>query len=303
MKQETTKLTIIATVLALSAFNTAMVGAQPVYFADANLKKAVEDGLGVFDPTAEDMWALTFLDVYEGGIVDLIGLEYAVNLRELYLTSNPLSDISSLSGLTNLTMLLLSDNQIADISPLSGLTNLMWLYLFNNQISDISPLSGMTNLMNLYLGSNEISDVEPLSGMTNMTELYLDDNQIIDISPLSGMTNLTELYLEANPLNREAYCTYLPLIETNNPGIDTRYDPAPSLCGCPIPPPLVGDLDENCRVNWGDFAIFASHWLQSPCTADDWCGGADMDHSGQVNWGDFAIFASHWLECNGSECD
>jgi hypothetical protein len=32
------------------------------------------------------------------------------------------------------------------------------------------------------------------------------------------------LYLEGNPLNIEAYCTYLPLIEENNPGIHLDYD-------------------------------------------------------------------------------
>ena len=68
-------------------------------------------------------------------------------------------------------------------------------------------------------------------------------------------------------------------------------------CGDQNHPYPVGDLDHNCRVNWADFAIFASHWLQSPCTDPNWCGGADLDNSSQVNWDDFAIFAAHWLEC------
>ncbi len=232
MKRKTTKLTII--VLGIVLFNAAMVSAQPVYFADANLKQAVEEELGISDPTADDMLGLTGLTANNKGIDNLTGLEYGVNL----------------------TMLVLVSNQISDISPLSGLTNLWELVLAYNQISDISPLSGLTNLM--------------------------------------------ELDLQNNPLNREAYCTYLPLIEANNPGIWLFHDPDP--CGCPTPPLLVGDFNQDCRVNWGDFSIFASHWLQSPCTATDWCGGADLDNSSQVNWGDFSIFASHWLECNGLGC-
>ncbi|KKL57283.1 hypothetical protein LCGC14_2236980, partial [marine sediment metagenome] len=38
------------------------------------------------------------------------------------------------------------------------------------------------------------------------------------------------------------------------------------------------------------------------CAEPDWCSGADLDHSGQVGWGDFGIFAAHWLECAGPGC-
>jgi hypothetical protein len=53
--------------------------------------------------------------------------------------------------------------------------------------------------------------------------------------------NLGILNLTANPLNQEAYCIYLPLIEDNNPGIDLYYDPVPDydLDG-------VSDICDNC---------------------------------------------------------
>jgi hypothetical protein len=57
--------------------------------------------------------------------------------------------------------------------------------------------------------------------------MYLDNNQISDISALSGMFSLTELNLEYNPLNLDAYCTYLPLIAYHNPYIDLKYSPSP----------------------------------------------------------------------------
>ncbi|NJL60049.1 MAG: hypothetical protein HC887_10835 [Desulfobacteraceae bacterium] len=56
----------------------------------------------------------------------------------------------------NLTELYLSINQISDISPLSVLTDLTILGLIHNQINDISPLSALTNLEQLYLGENPI---------------------------------------------------------------------------------------------------------------------------------------------------
>ena len=53
----------------------------------------------------------------------------------------------------------------------------------------------------------------------------MEHNQISDISALSGLMNLTSLVLRYNPLNADAYCIYLPLIEENNPGIGLYYDP------------------------------------------------------------------------------
>jgi len=176
-------------------------GETPVFFADANLKAAVEAALGVTDPTATDMLGLTGLTASSSNITDLTGLEYATNLTHLYLFSNQISSISALSGLTNLTSLYLYDNQISDISALSGLTNLTDLWLYSNQISNISALSGLTNLTSLYLHNNQISDISAFSGLTNLTDLWLYSNQINDISALSGLTNLMQLYLGHNQIS------------------------------------------------------------------------------------------------------
>jgi hypothetical protein len=56
------------------------------------------------------------------------------------------------------------------------------------------------------------------------------------------MTNLWELDLRGNPLNVEAYCTYLPLIKANNrrfgnrplwyDSIELSYDPNPNPEDC-----------------------------------------------------------------------
>jgi hypothetical protein len=55
------------------------------------------------------------------------------------------------------------------------------------------------------------------------------------------MMNLKYVDLSYNPLNAEAYATYLPLIEANNPGVYVRYDRVPEpllslwvLMGLPI---------------------------------------------------------------------
>jgi len=97
---------------------------SPVHFDDIALKAAVEEALGITDPTPTNMLGLTVLDAKERGIVDLTGLEYATNLTWLELHINQISDISAVAGLTNLTNLYLHDCQISDISAIAGLTQI-----------------------------------------------------------------------------------------------------------------------------------------------------------------------------------
>ena len=93
---------------------------QVVHFPDPNLEAAVREALNkpTGDITTEDMATLTSLDAKGRGIVDLSGLEYAVNLHKLILVDNQISDISPLAGLIKLEYLDLAANQIGDIFPL-----------------------------------------------------------------------------------------------------------------------------------------------------------------------------------------
>jgi hypothetical protein len=207
------------------------------------------------------------------------------SLTWLMLSDNQISDISAVSGLTNLTYLSFGYNQISDISAVSGLTNLVDLSLSNNQISDISAVSGLMNLTYLHLFVNQISNISAISGLTNLTHLYLWDNQISDISAILGLTNLTRLDLDDNPLVPSAYCTYIPLIEENNPGLVLDYDPNPN--------PLAGDCDGDCNVNLYDFALLASQWLETDCGD---CEGADLSGDSNVDANDLELLAENWLD-------
>lgn len=60
----------------------------------------------------------------------------------------------------------------------------------------------------------------------------------------------------------------------------------------PVPSPA--DLGGGCGVDFIDFAIFASYWLND-CTVGP-CGSANLDDSNDiVNWGDLDIFVQSWL--------
>jgi Leucine-rich repeat (LRR) protein len=276
---------LIITPMLLVALSVGQVrGEEIVYFEDANLEAAVEAELGIDDPNAAEMLLLTFLAASSSEIFDLTGLEYATNLTELYLGGNPIGNISALGGLGQLSVLSLWNIQVSDIAPLAGLTNLTELYLNNNQISDISALQGLSNLVRLDLGLNQISDISALLGGVVLTDLYLDRNQINDISALKDSGQLERLYLHYNQLNSMAYCTYLPVIEINNPGVDLIYDSDSN--------PLTND----CSTDLADLQEFFSHWLEPGCdVSNNWCGGADLNHLDDVDIGDFAVLAGYWL--------
>lgn len=194
-----------------------------VHFEDPALKAAVEEALGVTDPTEADMLNLEELGASGLGIADLTGLEYAENLTRLDLReneiidisplsetnlqwlhagTNQISDLNPLSSLSNLTELRLDWNRISDLAPISGLTNLERLDAENNEISNLVPISGLTNLWRLELGHNErISDITPISGLTKLRVLWLHNNLISNIATLSGLTELTELWLYNNEIS------------------------------------------------------------------------------------------------------
>jgi len=116
--------------------------------------------------------------------------------------------------------------------------------------------------------------------------LYLYSNQIGDISCLSGITNHETIRLDDNPLNTAAYCKYLPVIISNNPGLsDLRYDPNPN------------PLTDDCSTNLNDLAMFTSHWLSAGCNeGNNWCQGADLNHIDDVDLRDWTEFAGYWLK-------
>ena len=53
------------------------------------------------------------------------------------------------------------------------------------------------------------------------------------------------------------------------------------------------ELGGGCGVDFIDFAVFASYWLND-CTVD-FCGSANLDGIGEVDTADLSIFAESWL--------
>jgi Leucine-rich repeat (LRR) protein len=171
-----------------------------VVFNDPHLEEAVRVALekSVGDIYNTDMETLTSFTAENDSISDLTGLEYALNLTELALSSNLIVDLTPLQGLSSLTRLELYNNKIVDLTPLINLTTLSYLNLNVNQISSITPLQYLINLETLFLDVNPISDFTALQHLINLSTLLLNRLDISDLSILQNLINLKALYLENN---------------------------------------------------------------------------------------------------------
>ena len=218
---------LIPTICVLFLALSPIASAQVVHIPDPNLRAAIELALNKetgADITQADMESLKVLQAsrchflkrvgvplwipvpqrcpdnrFGTDIQDLTGLEFAVNLEELHLAHNQISDISPLKALTKLIVLDLHQNfKIADISALSPLTNLTHLSLWGNRVRNVTPLGGLTNLTYLSLEHNRVFDISPLSALTNLTGLDIETNRIFDLSPIKALTKLTYLDCDHN---------------------------------------------------------------------------------------------------------
>lgn len=215
---------------------------DPVDIPDPALKAAIEEALGLVDPTPMDMLELDRLEAPMRCISDLTGLHYATHLQWLDVSRGNSNggagiwDISPLSGLTNLKHLNLNNNYISDLSALSGMDLLEYLDIHDNRVSDLSPLAGKTRLHTAYLyrqwdqTGDLLTDISVLAGLWNLSTLHLEENHISDLSPLANLMSLTDLNVTSNPLNDEACSVYIPLIIEHNPGVYIAYRPCGPLC-------------------------------------------------------------------------
>ena len=210
---------------------------KAISIPDANLAAAVREALKLAPGTAltsHTMLELTYLNAPDRGVTDLTGLEYAHNLKELWLdakfvngtwvSSNAISDLSPIEGLTQLYWLMLANPShaavsalpklkslrhlqiynppISDVSVIAGLTQLRTLQIYNPSTSNVpallSALAGLTQLRTLTLEGVPVSDISVLAGLTQLTRLDVERAAISDLSPLAGLTNLEILWLGDN---------------------------------------------------------------------------------------------------------
>ena len=199
----------------VGVISAAEVNLSEVSIPDANLKAAIQEALNIAsgDPVTEsDLADLTELSARDAGIVNITGLQHAVNLEKLDLGVNGIEDISALQGLTSLVDLTLQANDVSDISSLESLVGMELLDIRQNNISDISPLSSMSELSVLFLSYNQVTDISALFSLDSLSSMDLISSgtyQITDISPLAWLESLRRLDISGNAVSDISALAYL----------------------------------------------------------------------------------------------
>lgn len=99
-------------------------------------------------------------EISDAGMKRLSGL---VGLRRLELTGCNVSAIAPLAKLINLTELALDSNNITDVSLLAELSGLEALSLMANPLRSVAPLRQLKNLKQLYVDLDKVSDAETIT--------------------------------------------------------------------------------------------------------------------------------------------
>lgn len=149
--------------------------------------------------TNKDLQALITLSMNSNGIESLEGLQYAINLKELNVSYNPISDVTPISGLTELTKLYLGNNYyLRDFRPLNSLTKLQTLTLDSTNINDLASIGKLTKLETLDLSNTLLTSLNGLQGLNSLTTLNASNNELYDLSPLKNLKKVKNLYLQEN---------------------------------------------------------------------------------------------------------
>ena len=260
---------------------TAVVQNGFVHIPDPNLRAVLEETLGTKAIIPSAMATLTILKASNRGIFNLAGLEFAVNLEELWISDTSVSDLSPLAGCTNLVSLVAWNTSISDLSPLANLTKLEQLELKGGRLSDISPLVRLTNLRILQFYGGDISDISPLFGMTKLESVRFRHNGVNDISALANSANLEWLDLHANDISDLSPLRNLTKLKFMDLSANRISDVSPlsmltSLTELELDINKISDvsplaaLRENTKITWHDNPGFPGFSTRAPKIKGPW---------------------------------
>ncbi len=132
-------------------------------------------------------------------LTKLRNLDKHLEIREMILDNNLISEIKGIEPLINLEVLSLKNNQISEIKGLDTFTNLKSLKLQFNEITKIKAFDKLKNLEKVNLSHNKILDINGIKQLTNLKSLNLSYNKITEIN-YSKLPYVREIDLQHNPI-------------------------------------------------------------------------------------------------------
>ncbi len=145
--------------------------------------------------SADEIAAVTKIDVSSKGIETLAGVEYFTKLGELLCNDNSIEALD-VSALEDLSVLNCYTNKLTALD-VSQNKNLYMLACYNNKIEELD-LSNNTRLYSLNCGANAFQELD-VSKNTALTSLYCTNSQLTSLN-VSANTALQTLYCNINQL-------------------------------------------------------------------------------------------------------
>lgn len=232
------------------------VAIDEAHFPDANFRAFVasadidtdQDG----SLSADEIFAVSIMNVDEKSISSLKGIEYFTTLQQLMCSHNQLKELD-ISQNTSLTWLNCTNNQLTSLNVsnnvlLTGIncwsnqltsldvsqnTRLTLLYCYDNQLSSLN-VTYNPELTALNCSQNQITSLD-LCNNTALTGLYCYQNQLkeLDITPNTALQNvwcndnqLTSLDVSTNTAIADLHCDgnqLTTLDVSNNTSLKTFY--------------------------------------------------------------------------------
>ncbi|CAL6035548.1 leucine-rich_repeat domain-containing protein [Hexamita inflata] len=148
--------------------------------------------------------------------INFIDTTKLLNLKELELTDNPISDINFIANLLNLEILNLKNCKLlTNISPLKNFQHLQSINISSTGVTDIWTLSLLKKLNSLSIQDTQVVDLHPLQFLFQLLELNIS-HSVLDLTPLQNLVNLDSLCVQFNKIQDFSPITHHKNYKFNN---------------------------------------------------------------------------------------
>ncbi len=112
---------------------------------------------------------LESLVVASSPVKDLHPIEGMKRLDRLDLSHTLIDDnsLKALAGLVNLTELMLDEDTITDLTPLANMQKLERLSIKSTTVKNLQPIAGLRTLKYLYIANTAITDISPVQPLVS----------------------------------------------------------------------------------------------------------------------------------------
>ncbi len=189
---------------------------------DKELKRIINEQLGKAadsDITKLDMLELDELNLNNQPITDLTGLEYAENLYILDISNTGVTDLTPLRYIADINTLDISNTRVTDLTPLGDLSSIYRLDISNTEVTDLTPLENTMYLQNLDMSNTEVTNIAPLENVWELNTLNISATKVTDLTPLNKINTLNAVYADNMEIKDFSF-----LSDPNDPGVGTRLE-------------------------------------------------------------------------------